>query len=257
MMIRVVIGWLALAACVTSFSPVARAAVVEDFESGRFAAPWIDAGNGGFPGTPDPVISSAGAHDGRLGVENGDGNWQYRTDAAAMVGAGTVVSVWFRPTGTKFGALNLAFGADSMGASSFYIHSYFDKIAFQNNGTYSRFTDTISGTFTFEADKWYLATVTIGPTTIGRIFGADGTTLLASLVATGLTRGMTGGIAVRGVGELNYDTIAVTPFAVGAEVPEPLSWLMFLAGFGVVGATLRRATRSPIAYPFDIRTHCG
>ncbi|MFM9976600.1 MAG: hypothetical protein ACKVOP_00945 [Sphingomonadaceae bacterium] len=131
-----------------------HAAVIEDFESGRFQAPWNDAGDGGFPGTPIPLFGASGAHDGAIGVSDGGGNWQYRTDPAAALGSGSTLSVWFRTTGEKFGSLILGFGADSTGASSLYIHTYFNTIAFQNNDFYVNFTETVSRSFTFDADKW-------------------------------------------------------------------------------------------------------
>lgn len=237
---------------------VAHALVVEDFESGRFQAPWIDAGNGGFSGTPTPMITASGAHDGRLGVEDGDGNWLYRTDAAASIATGSSLSAWFRTYGAGFGILHLGFAADSRGTSGFTIMPYFNKISFQNNDGYMNFVDTAAQTFTFEIGKWYLARVDFGGTITGNIYATNGTTLLASLTATGLTRGATGGIAVRGVGELNYDTISVTPAAVVSAVPEPTSWAMMITGFGFAGAAIRRRrATSPVGNALNIRADCA
>lgn len=246
-----------IAACIalSAIGTPAHGGVIEGFESQQFAAPWNDAGNGGFSGTSTPFINATGAHDGLFGVADGDGNWQYRTDAAAALTAGTAVSAWFRTTGQKFGAFNLGFGADANGASSFYVHTYYNKIAFQNNDGYVDFTDTTLGAFTFQADKWYLATVQLGPTTTGNIFDTDGTTLLASLTATGLNRGTTGGVAVRGAGELSYDTISVNAPAL-SPVPEPASWTLMIAGFGLVGAASRRRRSAlTVAHPLDIRAY--
>lgn len=200
-----------------------NAAVIEDFETGGFGPSWVGSG---------AAVDAGGAHDGSLGVSDSNGNWYYRTDAAANISTGSTVSAWTRGGSGRF---YLGFGASAAGASSFVIGFNTNELIFQNNDGYN-FADVTSQSFSFNQNQWYLTSITFGASSItGNLYDSDGTTLLASLVATGLDHGATGGVAVRSFGGVNFDSISV-----GGTVPEPASWALMIVGFGMVGATLRR-----------------
>ena len=217
----------------------ANAVVIEDFETGAFGAEWVALSGGA------PSIIAAAAHDGSFGARTASGGqrWDYRTDAAATITDGSVLSMWTR-------ALNggsrtyLGFGADAGGASSFVLAPNTGELQFQNNIGYG-FTTDVSTPFAVALNQWYLMTVTFGPETVGRVYGSDGTTLLGELSATGLARGVGGGVAVRAF-NADFDTLSLGGAAAPA-VPEPATWAMLIAGFGLVGASARRRRQASVS----------
>ena len=202
------------------------AAVIEDFETGGYGAAWTGtAGNASS-------FSAGAAHDGSFGATGAPAisEWQYRTDAAASIALGSVLSACVRNDNN--GRFYLCFAADITGANSFVLSANTGQLLFQNNEGYG-FNRVASTSFSFITGKWYFATVSFGSSVIGSGYDSDGTTLLGQLTASGLSRGTSGGVAVRSF-ETSFDTIGI------GAVPEPASWAMMIAGFGLVGAAMRR-----------------
>lgn len=203
---------------------VASATVFEDFETGGFAPAWTLYSGGAA------AIGPAGAHTGSFGVTDGNSGWYYRTDLAT--GTGTTLSAWTRGGSGRF---YLGFGADAGGASSFVVAFNTGDVRFQNNPSYG-FSELNVLPLSLVPDKWYRAEVVFGAANVtGNLYDTDGTTLLASLVASGLSYNPAGGVAVRGFGGVQYDDMSLS-----SAVPEPQSWALLIAGFGLVGATMRR-----------------
>ena len=220
---------IAIATAALSFAPAVSATVIESFETGGFGPTWVGSG---------ATVSAAGAHDGSFGVADSNSNWYYRTDPAANISTGSTLSAWVRGGS---GRMYLGFGASAAGASSFVVGFNTNQLQFQNNDSYG-FSTVTQAPYTFTRNHWYLSSVTFNAGSIvGNLYDSNGTTLLASLTATGLDHGATGGVAVRSFSGVNFDTISIS----GATVPEPASWALMIAGFGLVGGAMRR--RSVVA----------
>ena len=209
-------GAIALTAAVP-----AQAVVIESFDSGSYGAAWTV--------NVTPTITAGAAHDGAFGVADNNAAWAYRTDVT--VNTGDTLSAWVRPGSGRF---YLGFGASAGGASSFVIAPNTGDIGFQNNPGYF-FNSLNTSSFSFVPDKWYLASVTFGSNVTGNLYDSDGTTLLASLVASGLTNTAGGGVAVRSFHGVAFDTISLS-----GAVPEPASRALTIVGFGLVGVSMRR-----------------
>jgi hypothetical protein len=227
------IGFLSVAVLATS---VAQAAIIEDFESGAFGSEWI--GTGGTTST-----SSSFARDGTYGGST-NGNWYYRTDAAATLGSDSSISVWFkaRPgdTVTSAGGIRIGFGASASGASSFGAGGFWNNDNYGNTQLTTTTVDAGSGTTNLTPGYWYRLAVSFGPTIIGGIyFGANDTQISRSFTATGLNHGASGGIAIYSTAGRGFDSLSLINPGVSA-VPEPESWVMLAIGFCLMGATRRR-----------------
>lgn len=216
-------------------APAGAVTIIEGFESGSFGPTWV--GTGGNA----PVVSAASAFQGSFGAKGALSNprWNYRTDAEAIITEGSVLSAWARPDSS--GRFYLGFGANAGGANSFVLASNTSQLLFQTNEGYG-YLNVAATPFSFTLGQWYLMTVTFGDSVVGRLYGSDGTTLLSQLTASGLTRGVGGGVAVRSFG-VAFDEIGLT--APTAAVPEPTTWALMVAGFGLVGLGYRR--RRPAA----------
>ena len=208
------------------------AAVIEDFETGGYGAAWTSAGGNASS------FSAGAAHDGSFGATGATSGpeWRYRTDGAASISTGSVLSAWMR--NDAGGRFYLGFAADNTGANSFVLAANTGQLLFQNNESYG-FSNVSSTSFSFTTGQWYFATVSFGSSIVGSVYGSDGTTLLGQLTASGLSRGTSGGVAVRGFAA-SFDTIGLT------AVPEPASWAMMIAGFGLVGAAMRRRRETAV-----------
>jgi hypothetical protein len=213
---------MAVSAIVVPTSATA-ATVIENFDSGSLSPQWVRVGNGNIN------IGAQAAHDGARGSVNAQ-NWYYRTDLAPT----GEYSAWVRALG---GRAYLGFGSDATGTSSFVLAPNSNQLLFQDNAGYN-FSPLASSSFSFVNGGWYLAKLSFGASTVGSVYAADGTTLLASLTAPTTVRANNGGLAFRNFGS-NMDTLSVASAAVGA-VPEPGTWAMMILGFGMVGGAMRR-----------------
>lgn len=218
----------------------AQAAILATFDNGAFGPAWTRAN---VAGSSPATFSAAAAHDGARGASDLNSSWYYRTDNVATVDPGETLSAWVRG-GT--GRFYLGFGATSAGASSFVAAFNTNQLLFQNNNSWTSFSQTDATSFAFTAGQWYKLTVSFGPSIVGRLYGSDGSTLLASLIGTNLTHTTGGGVAVRGFSNIAVDTIALNNTIV-APVPEPASWALMIGGLGLVACTLRRRKTS-VAY---------
>lgn len=201
----------------------ANAAVVESFESGSWGPNWSSTAAG--------VVTASSAHDGQYGVALNGSSWTFNTGITFT--PGNELSAWVRPTSGSSGRFYLGFGADASGASSLVAATNTGDIRFQDNPNFS-YTELNTSSQTWSS-QWYKVSViwNTDGSAIGRLYGSDGSTLLNTVNQTGLTRSATG-IALRGFGSFDVDTIAVS------AVPEPETYAMLLAGLGIIGASMRR-----------------
>lgn len=216
-----------LAILALSFGTTAKAVVIEDFETGSFGANWTFAGGG------SDTVSAAGAHDGSFGV-TGDGGWYYRNDIT--VSAGDTLSAWFNSQNAG-GRFYLGFGADGTGASSFVAALNSGDIRFQNNLAYG-FEELNTAAQSYLSNTWYRLEVVfdLGGDVIGNLYGSDGTTLLNSLTAVGLTN-VSGGVTVRSFGS-QYDTIELIKGQNPGQIPVPAT--LALLGLGLISLGLAK-----------------
>lgn len=204
----------------------ASATVVESFDSGSWGAGWS--------ATQAGTVTTTAAHDGSHGVSLDESIWTYNTSITFT--PGNTLSAWFRPKQSSSGRFYLGFGADSTGTSSFVAATNTEDIRFQDNPNFG-FDELNTSSQTWSND-WYLLSVTWNSdgTAKGSLFASDGTTLLNSLSQSGLNRSASG-IALRGFGGFDVDTVSVT------AVPESSTIALFLAGLVVaVGAHRHRRT---------------
>jgi len=116
------------------------------------------------------------------------------------------LSIWARPGN---GRVYLSFDATAAGAKSFVLASNTNDIRFQENVGYG-YTELNISAQTYTTGQWYLLEVEILSSTsaIGRLYGADGTTLLNSVTQTYSSIG-SGGIALRSFGGFALDSLTV------------------------------------------------
>ncbi|MET3135172.1 hypothetical protein AAKU55_005480 [Oxalobacteraceae bacterium GrIS 1.11] len=204
---------------------MAHAAVVESFDSGAWGGGWSNPGAGS--------VNAGAAHDGAYGVTLDGSSWTYNT--SIVFSAGQTLSAWVRPSANSSGRAYFGFSADSAGAESFVAASNTHALIFQDNTAYG-YRDQNSAAQTF-GNHWNLISITRsadGSTATGKLFAADGSTLLNSVVQSGLGNSATG-VALRGFGGFDIDTIPIT-----SAVPEPETYAMLFAGLGLIGFMGRR-----------------
>lgn len=180
--------------------------VVEDFQAGL--------GNYWYTGNSYPYAhtSTAAAHDGTAGFDDvGDGDWYFRTDAAAQVNPGDTVSVWVKFAGAADGRAYFGFGTGTGGTLSVVLAPNTGQLLIQNNAGFG-FTDLAAVPQSFAANQWYRVEVdwgTSGAVTAKLFAGSSQTPLNAVSAATGdITPG---GFAFRATGHDKYfDTVTVT-----------------------------------------------
>jgi hypothetical protein len=208
----------------------ASAAVVESFDSGSLSAGWI--GDAGF-------VSAAAAHDGAYGYVLDNSTWMYNTSVATN--EGSKLDAWIRPHVASVGGpyapdtgrLYLGFGAGATGTQSLVAATNTGDMRFQDNPGYE-FVQLNASAQSWK-NQWYRLEVDwrSDGAAVGNLYDADGTTLLNQVTQSGFSR-HDGGVALRGFGGFDIDTVSVSP------VPEPATYAMMLAGLGFFGFTARR-----------------
>lgn len=213
---------LGSAIAVCGFAGQADAVVVESFETGSWGPGWSNLSAG--------VVNTGSAHDGAYGVFLDGVTWT--SNYLFTVSEGSTISAWVRPTGYFMGRVYLGFGADIYGTQSFVSATNTNEIMFQDNTGYLH-TKIIASPQAW-TNSWYLMEIDwqTGGTAIGNLYASDGTTLLNSISASGFIN-PTGGIALRGFGGWDLDTVTVNSTS---PVPEPSTF--FLVGGALAGAGL-------------------
>ena len=183
--------------------------LLEDFESPSWpSGNWMSI-CGGVGST-----STASAHDGERGYRSpGITNaWEY--DTTQLIGfSNNRLSVWARP---QLGRASLGFGADGVGCYSFGIAADVGEIRFEDNDPYCSSTTLSSAPFQPGISEWVRMEVEfsgVGPSElIGRVYGADGVTCLATLTEPVPLGFAPGGVAVHGFGGagISLDTLEET-----------------------------------------------
>jgi hypothetical protein len=184
----------------------ASGATLEGFESGL--------GNYWYSGYSYPYArtSTAAAHDGTYGFDDvGDGDWYFRTDAAAQINPGDPVSVWVKFAGAADGRAYFGFGTGGNGTLSVVLAPNSGQLLIQNNAGFG-YTDLAAVRQSYVANQWYRVEVSWGTsgTVVTKLFSANGQTLLNTVTAA--TGDVTpGGFAFRATGHDKYfDTVTVT-----------------------------------------------
>lgn len=139
----------------------------------------------------------------------------------------------------NFGAVNVALGASAVGSSTYDSTSTAGKAIDGNTGG-NFYSDTIFHSLGGGAGEFLQ--LSFAPTSLSSltIFGRSDCCSQRDIYNVEIFSGVT--LLYSGV--LNADTpthsATVLFDAVGGAVPEPASWAMLVAGFGLVGASMRR-----------------
>lgn len=173
--------------------------LIEGLEGGVWPAPgWMVVGIGGY-------LLAAAAHDGSWGLVNP--GWHYKT-GTTIGAAGDKLSAWARIESGVGGRVYLGFDADAAGAKSLVMAPQVNQLLFQDNAGYL-FTDLTSVPQSYTAGAWYRMEIEFlaGNAVIGRLFSADGTTMINSVSHT-FSSPISGQIAVRAFGtpSMHVDT---------------------------------------------------
>jgi hypothetical protein len=178
-------------------TPISTGGIIEDFETGTWPwSPWVVRLSGG-------TVSTAYAHDGSRGIRDPD--WHYRTDVTFGSTVGQKLSWWVMPNSS--GRAYLGFASSSSGTRSFVVATNYSTLICQNNSSYG-YADINTVSQSYVYGTWYRAEVEYngGGTYTGRLYAADGTTLLNSLVCN-YGSALPGGVAIRSFGSFNLDTV--------------------------------------------------
>jgi hypothetical protein len=160
---------------------------------------------------PEAFTSTAAAHDGSYGLDDpGDGDWYFRTDAAAQVNPGDTISAWVQLSTFANGRAYFGFGTSDYGTMSVVLAPNTDQFIIQNNAGFG-YTNLAAVSQTYAANEWYHVVVEWGTsvTVVAELFSSNGQTLLNSVTAaTGDTT--PGGFAFRSTGyNTFFDTVTV------------------------------------------------
>ena len=161
-------------------------------------------------------LSLKAARDGNYGLADAtDGGWLYRTDSAAQVGPGNVISVWVNMEKNADGRAYFGFGAVTKGRPSgqgtlaMVMAPNSNSLLLQEVVGFNTYNVIASASQTWLPDKWYRMEVEWGQNglIVGRLFDSDGVTLLNAVAATN-TNFKGGGIAFRAFGAVkNFDNV--------------------------------------------------
>ncbi len=169
-----------------------KVVVIESFEPSWPKSPWV-VGNGSATGS----ASATCAHDGTLGYAAPALNpiHYYRTDVT--VGApGDKLTAWYRTSGS--GRFYFGFGATATGAWSLVAAPNTNQLYFERNAPYGTYTSLTTKSRTWSTGVWHKLEISFaaGGVVTGRVYAADGTTLLDTISTT--IAGFTpGGVALR------------------------------------------------------------
>jgi hypothetical protein len=176
---------------------------VEGFEEGPWPAEgWVAAAESG--GTLQP----SSAHDGSMGSQ--DVPWHYRTDLSVAVR--TRLGAWVRADRAGAGRFYLGFDATAAGCKSLVLAFNTDDIRFHDNPGFG-YTELNETDVQVGTGRWYFLEVEVEPEgrAMGRLYEADGTTLVATVTQTFPDGIGSGGIAMRSFGGVSVDTITFCP----------------------------------------------
>lgn len=179
-----------------SLKTATSSGVIENFETGIWPwSPWIPVGGGGT------IVNDA--YEGIRAIQ--DPEWHYRTDV--VVGfPGEQLSMWVKCY-SNTGRFYLGFGATAAGAWSLVAGVNTSSLILQTNAGYN-FSQIAEISQSWIQGTWYRLEVSFlaGGAVLGKLYAADGTTLLNTVSAT-ITGFAPGGIAIRGFGSFVGDYI--------------------------------------------------
>ncbi len=218
-------------------TPIAGGTVIENFQNGL--------GNYWYEGYSYPLayISAAAAHESTSthGLDDpGDGDWYFRTDAAAQVHPGDTISAWVQLSQVADGRAYFGFGTTFNGTDSVVLAPNTGQFLIQNNAGFG-FTNLAAANQTYQPNQWYRVEVDWGTsgTVVAKLFASDGQTLLNSVtVATGDTT--PGGFAFRSTGfNTFFDTVTVSRGVNDFALAAPTT------GSGLAGGTTNTPAFAP------------
>ena len=184
--------------CTTGVCGTIACLDVDGFETGSWPyAPWVVQAGGG-------TIDTAVFHDGARALRDPD--WHYRTDQTIGM-PGDRLEAWAQATGSG-GRFYLGFDAGAAGARSLVLAPNTDELLFQQNSAYG-YSNLSSTPYTsWVAGRWYRIEVEFmaGNAVVGRLYDADGVTVLATVSHT-FPDPVVGGVAVRGFSGVVIDSI--------------------------------------------------
>ncbi|WP_342618327.1 PEP-CTERM sorting domain-containing protein [Rhodoferax sp. GW822-FHT02A01] len=230
------------AAGLMAVAGLANASVVEPFTGGQLSTPGWSVGVGA-----DASSFVSPAPDGTSGIYLTDSTWSVNT--AIDFHVGEVLSAWINPgpsadavSGSQGGRISLGFASDSASTYALTAASDTNQLLFQSvSGIASQtpsFSDGVASTASF-GNQWYKLSISwLASGITGNLYDVDGTTLLRSVNMSAPLTGNTG-IALFGNGGAAVTSLAVTP------VPEPESYVLLLAGLGLVASLVKRRKPQP------------
>lgn len=217
----------------------AQATVVESWDSGAWGSGWAN-----VSGAQATVTGSA-AHDGAYGVSFPAASgidWTANDTLTATIG--DAISLWVQPTALSDGRLYLGIGDGAGGRDSLVVANNTDQFLFQNNAG-SNFTNVTTASQAYQDGAWYRIELdwVSASDLVGKLFDSSGTLLNSITQTTGIETPGTG-LALRGFGGWNADTLSVAPIATQTSVPEPATWTILLAGFAGLLLVRSRGART-------------
>ena len=186
--------------------------VIENFQNGLnnyyywgYSYPFVET----TPAAAHPGTATDGL------LDEGDGNWYFREDSAAVVNPGDTISAWVDFSGAANGRAYLGFGTTQNGLDSVVLAPNTNQLIIQNNAGFSSFTNLAASAQTYSANKWYFVQVQWGTSgaVVANLYASNGTTLLNS-VSIPASEGdpIAGTFAFRATGSNKFfSTVSDTP----------------------------------------------